>query len=57
MNVDKQDVRLIDVNALEEELNRWLHRRSWDKFVCSACSFEQDDPTKYCPHCGAKMEE
>lgn len=55
--MDKQDVRLIDANELEAELNRWLHRRSWDKFVCSACSFEQDEQTKYCLHCGAKMEE
>ena len=36
---------------------KWIHRTTWDKFVCSACSFEQDERSNFCPHCGAKMKE
>ena len=35
---------------------RWVKRKSWNKAVCSCCSFENDILTKYCPNCGAKMD-
>lgn len=37
---------------------RWKKRKSWDKYVCSECGFEHDEPHNYCPnpHCGAKMD-
>lgn len=36
----------------------WKHRKSWDKYVCSECGFEHDEPHNYCPNpkCNAKME-
>ena len=33
----------------------WIHRKNWGKWVCSACSSEEDRPRKRCPECGAKM--
>ncbi len=35
----------------------WVHRKSWSKWVCSACSSEEDQPRKRCPECGAHMDE
>ena len=26
-------------------------------FRCSVCGYEQDEKSKFCPHCGAKMDE
>lgn len=36
----------------------WKHRKSWDKYVCSECGYEHDEPHNYCPNpkCNAKME-
>ena len=36
----------------------WKKRKSWDKYVCSECGFEHDEPHNFCPnpHCGAKMD-
>ena len=32
--------------------NRWKNR-----FICSVCGYKLfDEPTNYCPNCGAKME-
>ena len=25
------------------------------EYICSVCQKENDDPTPFCPHCGAKM--
>lgn len=60
-NCDVRDVQeWIDgqptVEADQVRKGRWITRKTWDKFVCSYCSFEKILPTKYCPDCGAKME-
>lgn len=44
-----------DVAPVRHE--KWIHRTTWDKFVCSACSFEQDERSNFCQNCGAKMED
>lgn len=46
---------IIDADPVSR--GKWIIRKSWDKFVCSCCSFEENHPTKYCPNCGAKMGE
>lgn len=33
----------------------WIHRISWDKYVCSGCSFEYDKPSIVCPNCKRRM--
>jgi hypothetical protein len=35
----------------------WIYRKSWSKNICSNCSFESNDVTAFCPHCGATMNE
>lgn len=35
---------------------RWIKRKTWDNAVCSYCSFENANMTKYCPSCGARMD-
>ena len=35
---------------------QWKHRKNWLRSVCSECSFENDEETRFCPNCGAKMD-
>ena len=51
-----QNAPTIDLESLRP-VGKWKHRNNWDKFVCTACSFEADAPTPYCPYCGTRMEE
>lgn len=30
--------------------------KEWDNFYCSICDAPSNQPYKYCPHCGAKMD-
>ena len=41
--------------APQKRTGRWIHRKNWDKWVCSVCSHESDEATNYCPNCGARM--
>lgn len=53
------------INALEVEPTRhgkwivvaedWRHQIEW--YECSQCRFESSTAYKYCPNCGAKMDE
>lgn len=36
---------------------KWKHRQTWSMYVCDHCSFENHEASKYCPNCGARMEE
>ena len=50
------------IKALEQEpeTGHWTHDGSrWkNRFICSECGYKLfDEPTNYCPNCGAKMEE
>lgn len=36
---------------------KWKHRKNWSMYVCDQCSFENHEASKYCPNCGARMEE
>lgn len=45
------------VDAAPVVHGRWKKRKSWACYVCSECSFEEDGATKYCPNCGALMQE
>lgn len=51
------DMRIIDSMPTEEKKGKWKHRRSWSMYVCDQCSFENREASKYCPNCGAKMED
>ena len=44
------------VDAVEVVHGRWRFRKNWDFFVCSECSYESSNYSKYCPNCGAKMD-
>ena len=44
------------VDAVPVVHGRWVKRKTWDKSVCSNCSFENAEMTKFCPECGAKMD-
>lgn len=44
------------VDAVQVVHGRWVNRKTWDKAVCSNCSFENAEMTKFCPNCGAKMD-
>lgn len=37
--------------------NKWIHRQSWDKYVCPNCSFEFDSDGEQCPNCGCDMRK
>lgn len=51
---------LIDLYTCVDCINvcdgEWRHRKSWDRYVCSECSFESTQPYKFCPGCGARMD-
>lgn len=38
------------------ERGRWIHKKNWDKYVCSVCSNEEDRARRSCPECGARMD-
>lgn len=38
------------------ERGRWIHKKNWDKYVCSMCSNEEDRARRFCPSCGARMK-
>ena len=43
----------------EPKTGHWTHDGShWkNRFICSECNYKLfDEPTNYCPNCGAKME-
>ena len=44
------------VDAAPVVHGRWIKRKTWNNAVCSYCSFENANMTKYCPACGAKMD-
>ena len=48
------------IKALERSTGHWVHDGShWkNRFNCSVCNYYLiDEPTKYCPNCGARMIE
>ena len=44
------------VDVVEVVHGEWKKRKNWRLYVCSACSHESDEPYRYCPNCGAKMD-
>jgi len=43
-------------DVVEVVHGEWKKRKNWRLYVCSACSHENDEPYRYCPNCGAKMD-
>lgn len=44
----------------QPKMGHWSHDGShWkNRFICSGCGYKLfDEPTNYCPNCGAKMQE
>lgn len=41
--------------TVEPVRGEWKHRKSWDKYVCSVCSYEHDAVSNFCEQCGADM--
>lgn len=50
------DLRIINSMPTEEKKSMWIHRKHWSRYVCERCSFESGEASRYCPNCGAKME-
>ena len=57
-------VLVMSVQALDEapaadvaevRHGKWKFLKNWDCFVCSECSFEHANYSRYCPNCGARM--
>ena len=50
---------IIDVATVRH--GRWIWRNKWEpfefKYECSICHDGSDLESKYCPNCGAKMQE
>ena len=58
--LDKKDITTI-IKAMPSVENKgeWQHdgNRWKNRFICSVCGYKLfDEPTNYCPNCGAKME-
>lgn len=49
------DTPTIDPKSIQER-GRWIHKKNWDKYVCSMCSNEEDRARRFCPECGARMD-
>ena len=52
--------KLPSVNPQGPKTGHWSHDGShWkNRFICSGCGYKLfDEPTNYCPNCGAKMFE
>lgn len=50
--------RLINEFHLEfKEMGHWTYHENYDIYSCSNCKQANIYPSKYCPECGAKMEE
>ncbi len=54
----------MDKKKVEHEMGHWTvdkdDNRTWDRvrFICSVCGeWQTYGKTKYCPECGAKMQE
>ena len=53
-------LELLEKQGQELKTGHWLHDGShWkNRFICSECEYKLfDEPTNYCPNCGAKMVE
>lgn len=46
---------LPSADVRENVRGEWVHRKTWDRYVCNKCSFEQPLSTNFCPNCGADM--
>ncbi len=45
------------VEEPDEKEGHWKHRKTWTMHICDQCGFENEEATRYCPNCGAKMED
>jgi hypothetical protein len=61
-----QSINILDAMSRIEDLpsvtpkqrtGHWIECEDEVKCFCSECKEISDYPTKFCPHCGAKMEE
>ncbi|WP_034452479.1 zinc ribbon domain-containing protein [Butyrivibrio sp. AE2032] len=61
MQESMDDIRALPSVTLQEpKTGHWSHDGShWkNRFICSECGYKLfDEPTNYCPNCGAKMVE
>lgn len=49
-----------DADVEEVKHGEWITRKSIHReefYVCSVCKTATDDIWRYCPHCGANMDE
>lgn len=47
-------------DVVERKRGKWSHDGSkWaNRFICSECGYKLfDEPTNYCPNCGARMDK
>lgn len=47
------------IDAMPVRHGRWLYSCVYGKveWVCNQCEQDANTKTKYCPHCGARMDE
>lgn len=55
--VDFDDIEKLPSVQPIRPRGHWIKRKSWDKYVCSECSFEHEISSKYCENCGADMRK
>lgn len=39
------------------EKGEWKRRKNWPAAVCTECSFEEKEPSNFCPNCGSDMRK
>lgn len=55
----EKDVKALNSLPSAERRGRWVYNANFAEppFKCSACGKSQGRLSKYCPECGARMEE
>lgn len=53
----KEWIEQIPAIQPEQKTGWWIPHRHTDAVLCSVCGKCYGDKYRYCPHCGAKMEE
>jgi nicotinic acid phosphoribosyltransferase len=49
MDISDVEAILERVVKRSERKGYWKHRKTWGEYVCSECSFEEKEPSNFCP--------
>ena len=53
--IQQEIYELPTVEAKPVVHGEWKHRKKWNRYVCSECSYESKTSDNFCPNCGADM--